>query len=88
MARDEYDDLVDAIAVQMKERLRARKKEGWCGWKRDWFDEDEIRKRLYNQSRRKQLDPVDIANYAAFLFYKQHRHRTPAPSTHKGSGEG
>lgn len=84
MSRTRLDKMVDAFAEKMKRRLRQKSRDGWSGWDEEWFDEDEIKERIYNQTHvevtssavpklmeRKLIDPIDLANYCAFLDMKR-----------------
>ncbi|MCK9569403.1 hypothetical protein M0R72_10735 [Candidatus Pacearchaeota archaeon] len=73
------DAIVDQIAVEMKKKLHSQKVHGWRGWE-EWLQfygggervcpnyENELRERFELQLTKPILDPVDIANFAAFLF--------------------
>ena len=69
--KDQFDLLLTPLVRAMKLKLRHKEAYGWHGWFDESFTEELIRKKIYNQVRRKLIDPVDIANYAAFLYYKQ-----------------
>lgn len=63
------DKLVNAFAKEMKKKLKRKALEGYYGWDSpDWTPEQVM------ESLRAHLDkgdPVDIANFAAFLWNKQ-----------------
>lgn len=77
---DFYDEvealefLVDCFAISMKEKLIKKQSEGWGGWLSDEFTEEEIVIRIEAQFEQRpipEIDPVDIANLAAFLWNKR-----------------
>lgn len=84
MPRTRLDKLVDEFASEMKKRLREKTKDGWTGWDDDRFHEGEINHRIMRQifvypervekdsnHPTRTIDPVDLANYCAFLNYKR-----------------
>jgi hypothetical protein len=84
MAKTRLDKMVDEFAEKMKTRLRQKSRDGWKGWDEEWFHEGEISERIVKQvitgdaykdlkSERqlKPIDPIDLANYCAFLDLKR-----------------
>ena len=69
--------MVDFFAEKMKRRLREKSRNGWSGWDEDWFHEGEITERIKGQATRDSIDPVDIANYCAFLDLKREWAKKP-----------
>jgi hypothetical protein len=66
------DMLVDEFANAMKAKLDRSKR---VGWNAPWFNENIIIRRLQSEVNTEYVDPVDVANYAAFLWNKQGRPR-------------
>lgn len=59
------DRAVDAFAEAMREKLHHRQRQGRAGWDRDdWADEC----RMALAEHVAKGDPVDVANYAMFLW--------------------
>ena len=76
--------MVDEFAEKMKTRLRQKSRDGWKGWDEEWFHEGEISERIAKQVVRdgaypdlkngqhlRRIDPIDLANYCAFLELKR-----------------
>ncbi len=62
------DALVDDFANHMKLKLRKKFLAGRYGWDdANWTIED-IRSDLIQEAGNDEADPVDVANYAAFLW--------------------
>ncbi len=59
--------LADRFAVAMKAKLLEKYYEGRRGWDRPEL-RDSIREALVEQTRKNPIDPVDVANLAAFLW--------------------
>lgn len=82
MSRTRLDKMVDEFAGEMKKRLREKSKQGWHGWDESWFDNYQVEKRIrkqvlddcllgrLNETAFKRIDPIDLANYCAFLDLK------------------
>lgn len=63
--------LVDDFAEQMKARLIVKFKEGKSGWDNDdWLAQDIIDQMI---AQAEKGDPIDTANFAAFLWNKQQK---------------
>ena len=58
--------LVDGFAVDMKRKLKEKFRESCYGWDNPIWTEEDIREALHNHTLKG--DPVDIANFAAFLW--------------------
>ena len=87
MGKTRLDKMVDAFAEKMKKRLRKKARDGWTGWDDKMFHEGEITNRIQRQVVRigwslkeasiereiewRKIDPIDLANYCAFLNLKQ-----------------
>lgn len=84
MSRTRLDKMVDDFAEKMKKRLREKSRDGWTGWDSDEFHEGEIKHRIMRQifvfpervekdtnHPPRTIDPVDLANYCAFLELKR-----------------
>lgn len=71
MSRTRLDKMVDEFADKMKKRLRQKSRDGWTGWSEDWFNHTVISGRIREQSYRDYIDPIDLANYCAFLDLKR-----------------
>ncbi len=57
---------VDAFALEMKKKLRQKFLEGRHGWDSPDWPKDDIRRRMYEHIDKG--DPVDVANFAMFLW--------------------
>lgn len=67
---DEFDALVDAFASAMKAKLREKAAEGRTGWDDvNAFSDNELHWSLVEHAD--EGDPVDVANYAAFKFWRE-----------------
>ncbi len=71
--QDAFNALVDAFAEQMKKKFSKKWTEGFHGWddddiEKDGWDAETIHIRILNHLYKEQPDPVDIANFAAFLW--------------------
>lgn len=64
----DLDALVDAFALALKAKLHQKYAEGFRGWNKRWFDLDQIKQHLWEHIDKG--DPIDIANYALFWWYK------------------
>ena len=63
--------LIDAFALEMKGKLLNKFRDGWRGW--DIMAPVDAEQALRMQLVKKPMDPVDIANFCAFLFNAEGR---------------
>jgi hypothetical protein len=62
------DALVDALAAQMKRKLRKSAASGRSGWSDPKWSIDDVKKTL--MAHIEKGDPIDVANFAAFWWFK------------------
>lgn len=60
------DAAIDMFAEAMKAKLKLKRAEGWSGW--EVAEPDRLIFLLSSQVNKENLDPIDVANYAAFLW--------------------
>ena len=68
--------MVDDFARQMKEKLLAKEKDGWTGWRETHYRSNFQRRLVAHAIEAIQGDNrqwVDVANFAAFLNYLRKR---------------
>lgn len=68
--KDEFDLLVDEFGEAMKKKLREQREKGYSGWNdpedyQDWELDNDLDDHV------EKGDPVDIANFAAFKYWRQ-----------------
>jgi hypothetical protein len=63
------DALVDDFAKHMKSKLRMKAMEGKSGWDDPEWTRDQIKRAMIEHVDKG--DPVDVANFAAFLWNRQ-----------------
>jgi hypothetical protein len=66
---DALDELVNKFADEMKRKLLAKYNEGRSGWDDERWTPGEIRSALLEHAVKG--DPVDVANFCAFLWNRQ-----------------
>ncbi len=78
-----FEQAVNAFAKEMKAKLRYKQADGWGGWTDAACTEQFRRDLLHHVATG---DPVDVANYAMFLWnlgertMPQHVNAAPPPS--------
>lgn len=61
------DDIaVDMFAAAMKAKLAMKREQGLSGW--ETLELSQLTFLLHRQVNKEELDPIDVANYAAFLW--------------------
>lgn len=64
--------MVDAFAEEMKEKLRKKWWERWDGWDEpEKLSGDKLVELLKQQANRADMDPIDVANFAAFVWNRR-----------------
>lgn len=65
-AKHSDDEAVDMFAAAMKAKLALKREQGASGW--EIAEPDMLQFRMAEQANKSDVDPIDVANYAAFLW--------------------
>ena len=60
---------IDEFAMEMKRKLLSKLNEGYTGWNEpNYWSGNDVIKKLKEQIEKRSVDPIDIGNYAMFLW--------------------